>query len=59
MTKEEAFAEYEEALAIITEEFDRAKAQAKATLNTNLRAIRAALHEELKAVRAIQQSKGR
>lgn len=59
MTKDEAFQEYEEELARISGEFDRAKEKAKARLNANLKDIRATLHEELKAVRAIQQKKGR
>ena len=59
MTKDEVFKEYEERLAMISEEFYRAKAEAKATLNANLKAIRAELHNELKAVRDIQQKKGR
>ena len=58
MTKDEAFQQYQETLAMISEEFYRAKAEAKATLNAHLKAIRAELHKELKAVRDIQQKKG-
>ena len=48
MTKDKAFQEYEEELDKISQEFYRAKEKAKDTLNTNL-----------KAIRAIQQKKGR
>ena len=59
MTKDEAFQEYEEELDRLSREFNTAKEKAKATLNANLKAIRVRLHEELKAVRAIQQRTGR
>ena len=59
MTRDEAFKEYEETLNLISYEFNRAKAEAKARLNANLKTIRAELHSELKAIRDLQQSKGR
>lgn len=54
-TKDEVFQQYEETLVKISQEFSRAKKEARATLQGQLKAIRVSLHEELKAVRAIQQ----
>ena len=59
MLKDEAFQEYGEALDKCSREFREAKENAKATLNVNLKAIRDELHNELRAVRDIQQRRGR
>lgn len=59
MTKDEAFKEYEETMRKLDWEYQRARDTAKGKLNMQLKAIRDALHKELKAVRAIQQTKGR
>ena len=55
MTIDEMFREYEEALARIDEQACEARKEAKATLHGRLKALQIALHEELKAVRVIQQ----
>ena len=59
MTKDEAFKEYEETMNKLDFAYQRARDEAKGKLNIQLQAIRATLHNELKAVRAIQQKKGR
>ena len=59
MTKDEAFKEYEETMNKLDFASQRARDEAKGKLNIQLQAIRATLHNELKAVRAIQQKKGR
>ncbi len=55
MTRDEAFREYEEALAEITKTGREATTRARATLHEHLRIIRQFHHDELKAVRAISQ----
>ena len=55
MTRDEAFKLYEEALSKIDKEVQEARDREKAILHGRLAAIRVALHEELKAIRAIEQ----
>lgn len=55
MTRDEAFLEYEEALAKIDSQAHEAREKARATLKERLKALRDTLHGELKAIRAIQQ----
>ena len=55
MTRDEAFQQYEEALAKIDTQTHEAREEARATLQEQLKALRDELHKELKAVRAIQQ----
>ena len=59
ITKDEAFLKYEDAIGKASQDFDKAKADARAVLKAELNTIRAELHQELKEVRAIQQKKGR
>jgi len=58
-TRDEAFQEYQETMDKIDEDNNRKRAEAKLILNEHLATIRASLHKELKAVRDLQQSKGR
>ncbi len=51
MTKDEAFQEYEEAIKLAYE----AKEKARATLREQIENLRKAAHEELKALRVIEQ----
>ena len=53
--RDEAFREYEEALAKIDKQAYEKREEARATLREQLKALRDALHEELKAIRAISQ----
>lgn len=55
MTRDEAFLEYEEALAKINKEAYEATELARARLHEQLNIVRTELHKELKAVRALQQ----
>ena len=55
MTKDKAFQQYEEALARISKDAQEATEKARATLYSQLAAIRAALHEELRGLRVISQ----
>jgi len=55
ITRDEAFQQYEEALAKIDKEAHEARGAARTTFQSQLATIRKALHEDLKAVRAIQQ----
>ena len=55
MTKDEAYQEYEEALAKIDEQAKEATLKARATLHERLAIFRAEHHKELKAIRAISQ----
>lgn len=55
MTKDEAFRQYEEALAKINKQAYEAREEARSTLRKQLKALREASHEELKAIRAIEQ----
>jgi len=55
ITRDEAFLQYEDSLASIDKQAQGSKEMARGILQGQLRIIREALHEELKAVRAIQQ----
>ena len=55
MNRDEAFREYEEALSLVGEQTKVATEEAKSILHERLDAIRTAHHEELKAIRAMQQ----
>jgi len=58
MTKEEAFQHYEEALAKIdkqAQELDKARQSARYVFRENLKVLCAQAHEELKAIRVLEQ----
>ena len=55
MTRDEAFQQYEEALARIAKQSREATEEARVTLHKQLEALRSASHRELKAIRAIAQ----
>uniref|UniRef100_A0A6M3KV90 Uncharacterized protein n=1 Tax=viral metagenome TaxID=1070528 RepID=A0A6M3KV90_9ZZZZ len=55
MTRDEAYQEYEESLSRISNQASVAMEVARATLHDRLSVIRNALHEELKAIRALDQ----
>ena len=55
MTRDEAYREYEEALAEINKQARKATEKARATLHEQLKALRIAHHEELTATRTIEQ----
>lgn len=55
MTRDEAFQQYEKELAKIDKEAFEARRRVRATLNERLTALRVKHHEELKAIRTIQQ----
>ena len=59
MTKDEAFREYEEALARINMQAHEASDEARATLREQLKALREQSHKELKSIRVLaQKTKG-
>lgn len=55
MTRDEAFLEYEKALADISKQAHEASEKARATLREQLKVLRNQAHEELKAIRTIEQ----
>ncbi len=55
MTKDEAFEAYAEALAKLSKQAQEATEQARNTLRARLKALRTEHHEELKAIRVIEQ----
>jgi len=58
MTRDEAYQEYEEALAKIDQSIsilNKARDKARATLRERLKALREQHHEELKAIRVLDQ----
>jgi len=55
MTKDEAYLEYEETMNKLDFAYQRAKDEARGKLNIQLKALRAQAHEELKALRALEQ----
>ena len=55
MTRDEAFQPYEEALATINEEAQAARDNVRDILREQLKAFREASHEELKAIRVLEQ----
>uniref|UniRef100_A0A6H2A5H1 Uncharacterized protein n=1 Tax=viral metagenome TaxID=1070528 RepID=A0A6H2A5H1_9ZZZZ len=55
MTRDEAFQEYEEALAKIDKQSHEAREKARIALRERLKILRDTAHEELKAIRIIEQ----
>jgi len=55
MKKNKAYQQYEEALALINEQAHNAKEKARAILREQLKLLRDAAHEELKAIRILEQ----
>ena len=55
MTKDEAFQEYEEALAKIHQGAQAASEQARTILREQLKFLRDVAHSELKAIRKLEQ----
>ena len=55
MTREEAYQQYTEAIAKLDKESKEASDKARAELREQLKVLRDASHEELKAIRAISQ----
>ena len=55
MTRDEAFQRYEEALDRITKQTHEAREGARNTLRVRLKLLRDTAHEELKAIRALEQ----
>lgn len=55
MTKDVAYQRYKEALAKINKQACEAREDARATFREQLRVLRNASHEELKAIRVLEQ----
>ena len=55
MKREEAFKQYEETLAKIDKEARKAREEAKAILHDQLKTLQDIAHEELKAIRKLEQ----
>ena len=55
MIRDEAYQQYEEALAKIDKEVHEAREKARATLREQLKSLREKAHEDLKAIRVIEQ----
>jgi len=53
MTRDEAYQQYQEALAKINKQAHEAKEEARTTLREQLKALQEAAHKDLKAIRAI------
>ncbi len=59
-TKDEVFQEYAKTIAEIDHKAYEAREEARATLREQLKALRDKAHEELKAIRVVEQkTKGR
>ena len=55
MTKDEAFKEYEETLDKLNKEHNRAREEARTTLQERLKTLREKAHDDLKVIRALTQ----
>lgn len=55
ITRDEAFRQYEETLAKISKRAHEAREEARVTLREQLKTLREQAHEELKAIRVLEQ----
>ena len=55
MTKDEAFQQYEETLHRLSQEYNKAMEEARATLREQLKTLRDKAHTELRDIRLIEQ----
>ena len=55
ITRDEAFQQYKETLAKIDKQLYRAREEARTTLQEQLKTLREASHEELRAIRVLEQ----
>ena len=55
MTKDEAYQQYEETLGLIHKQAQEAREKARMTLHQYMKTLREAAHEELDAIRVIDQ----
>ena len=55
MTKEEAYQQYEETLARIDKQLHEVREEARTMLREQLKSLRDTAHEELRAIRKLEQ----